>query len=112
MLGFGRALSAVSSCESLGVAKASRRLKMWTDDAREKYRMIARGYPSSMSDAEWALVKPYFPSPAATAVHGLLRGRDMLHPMRPPPHASHRRRDLLRLSQRSDVAGASARFSA
>ena len=55
---------------------------MWTDDAREKYRMIARGYPSSMSDAEWALVEPYFPSPVATAVHGLLRGKDMLHPMR------------------------------
>ena len=55
---------------------------MWTDDAREKYRMIARGYPSSMSDAEWVLVKPYFPSPAATAVHGLLCGKDMLHPMR------------------------------
>jgi putative transposase len=55
---------------------------MWTDDARDKYRMIARGYPSSMSDAEWALVEPYFPSPAATAVHGLLRGKDMLHPMR------------------------------
>ena len=55
---------------------------MWTDDAREKYRMIARGYPSSMSDAEWALVEPYFPSPAATATHGLLRGKDMLHPMR------------------------------
>jgi putative transposase len=35
-----------------------------------------------MSDAEWALVEPYFPSPAATAVHGLLRGKDMLHPMR------------------------------
>ena len=55
---------------------------MWTDDAREKYRMNAHGYPSSMSDAEWALVAPYFPSPAATAVHGLLRGKDMLHPMR------------------------------
>lgn len=55
---------------------------MWTDEAREKYRMIARGYPSSMNDAEWALVEPYFPSPAATAVHGLLRGKDMLHPMR------------------------------
>src|SRR3954451_2486670 len=82
MLGFGRGLSAVSSCESLGVAKASRRPNMWTDDARDKYRMIARGYPSSMSDAEWALVEPYFPSPAATAVHGLLRGKDMLHPMR------------------------------
>ena len=55
---------------------------MWTDDARAKYRMIARGYPSSMSDAEWALLEPYFPSPAATATHGLLRGKDMLHPMR------------------------------
>jgi transposase len=55
---------------------------MWTDDAREKYRMIARGYPSSMSDAEWALLEPHFPSPAATSVHGLLRGKDMLHPMR------------------------------
>jgi hypothetical protein len=55
---------------------------MWTDDAREKYRMIAHGYPSSMSDAEWALVEPHFPSPAATAIHGLLRGKDMLHPMR------------------------------
>ena len=55
---------------------------MWTDDAREKYRMTARGYPSSLSDAEWALVEPHFPSPSATAVHGLLRGKDMLHPMR------------------------------
>ncbi len=55
---------------------------MWTDDAREKYRMIARGYPSSMSDAEWALLEPHFPAPMATAVHGLLRGKDMRHPMR------------------------------
>lgn len=55
---------------------------MWTDDAREKYRTIARGYPSSMSDAEWALVEPHFPSPAATALHGLFCGKDMLHPMR------------------------------
>jgi transposase len=55
---------------------------MWTDDARAKYRMIARGYPSSMSEAEWTLVEPYFPSPAATATHGLLCGKDMIHPMR------------------------------
>jgi transposase len=56
---------------------------MWTDDAREKYRMIARGHPSSMSDAEWALVEPHFPSPVATAVHGLLRHA--------PLHAADRR---------------------
>jgi transposase len=55
---------------------------MWTDDAREKYRMIVRAYPSSMSDTEWALVEPHFPSPAARATYGLLQGKDMLHPMR------------------------------
>jgi transposase len=55
---------------------------MWTDDARAKYRTIARAYPSSMSDAEWAVVRPFFPSPVATAAHGLLRGKNMLHPMR------------------------------
>jgi len=55
---------------------------MWTDDAREKCRMIGRAYPSPMSDAEWALDEPHFSSPAATATRGLLRGKDMLHPMR------------------------------
>ena len=55
---------------------------MWTDDAREKYRMIAYAYPSSMSDGEWAVVAPNFPSPAATAAYGLMCGKDMLHPMR------------------------------
>ncbi len=55
---------------------------MWTGDAREKYRMVARGNPSSMSDAEWTLGKPCFPSPSATAVYGLPRREDMLHAMR------------------------------
>jgi transposase len=35
-----------------------------------------------MGEAEWALLEPHFPSPAATATHGMLRGKDMLHPMR------------------------------
>ena len=45
---------------------------MWTDDAREKYRMVGHAYPSSMRDGEWAVVAPNFPSPAATAAYGLM----------------------------------------
>ena len=50
---------------------------------REKYRTIAHAYPSSMSDEEWALIVPYFPSfRGRAAAHGLQRGKDMFHPMR------------------------------
>jgi len=55
---------------------------MWTDDARDKYRILAGAYPSSMSDGEWALMEPHFPAPKATVVHGLMRGKDMTWPMR------------------------------
>jgi transposase len=55
---------------------------MWTATARAQYGAMAGIYPSSMSDAEWALIAPYFPSPKADGSRGLLRGKDMLHPMR------------------------------
>jgi transposase len=55
---------------------------MWTDDARDKYRAIVRAYPSSMSDEEWAIIAPSFPTPKADGRFGLLQGKDMLHPMR------------------------------
>jgi transposase len=80
-LGWG--LSAVSSCESLEVAKASKRLKIWTDDARE--REVSHDRPRlSIVDERCGKGAggAVLPSPTATAVHGLQRGKDMLYSTR------------------------------
>jgi putative transposase len=55
---------------------------MWTAAARAQYGADKGIYPSSMSDAEWALVEPFLPSPKADGSRGLLRGKDMSWPMR------------------------------
>jgi transposase len=73
-------LRAGSSRESLGVAKASKRLKIWTDDAREREVSHDRRRLSIVDGrcgkgACGAVV----PSPTATAVYGLLRGKDMIY---------------------------------
>ena len=34
---------------------------MWTDEHRARYRREDGRYPSDLTDAEWALVKPHIP---------------------------------------------------
>ncbi|HMC59516.1 MAG TPA: IS5 family transposase [Candidatus Solibacter sp.] len=55
---------------------------MWTAAARAQYGAEHGTYPSSVSDAEWAVIEPHLPSPRADASRGLLRGKDMAWPMR------------------------------
>jgi putative transposase len=55
---------------------------MWTAAARAEYGAFQRTYPSSTNDEEWALIAPHLPAPRADGSRGLIRGKDMLHPMR------------------------------
>ena len=50
--------------------------------ARAEYGAFQRTYPSSTNDEEWALIAPHFPCPKADGSRGLIRGKDMPHPMR------------------------------
>ena len=36
---------------------------MWTDEARIQHAPRAQGYPSDVTDAEWALIAPMIPPP-------------------------------------------------
>ena len=56
---------------------------MWTAAARAIYRTDPRFYPSSMSDDEWKIIKPFLPpDEPPPIVAGLKRGRDAKWPMR------------------------------
>lgn len=36
---------------------------MWTDTTRAQYARTELTLPSDLTDAEWALLEPYFPPP-------------------------------------------------
>jgi len=46
---------------------------MWTEQHRKIYRRVARGYPSDMTDGEWARLEPLSrpPNPAGVRTREL-----------------------------------------
>ncbi len=40
---------------------------MWTDTTRAQYARAELALPSDLTDAEWALLEPFFPPPSPVA---------------------------------------------
>ena len=40
---------------------------MWTTENRDRYDRSKLRYPSDLTDAEWALIKPLIPGPSGVA---------------------------------------------
>jgi transposase len=54
---------------------------MWTPDTRAEHDRDDLRYPSDLTDAEWQVLAPMFPSPATTGRHRAWPMRELINAM-------------------------------